>query len=229
MNNFTINVTVNGNITFNELIEKLGDVEKAEKIPTPKALRERGGDPIAQTEDGMILAYANGYGVYDNGSGRTVVWLPDCGEFTYRFQTEPSEDMKSSDTIGTNVFGDKPWFLAVMVTGDHRVEDNLMNRGGSRKGTKEEEENEHGSREDSVETKIARIMNVSDYGNTEEILIRRETIKERLGRMTDRQRQVFLLYHKEGYTQQEIADMLGISQPAVIKLLAKADQRIKVF
>lgn len=47
MNNFTINVTVNGNITFNELIEKLGDVEKAEKIPTPKALRERGGDPIA--------------------------------------------------------------------------------------------------------------------------------------------------------------------------------------
>lgn len=110
MNNITINgnVTVNGSITFNELMDRLGDVEKAAETPTSKKLRETAGDPIAQTEDGMILAYGNGYAVYDNGSGRTVVWIPDCGEFTYHFQTVASEDVKDTDTIGTDVFGDKP-------------------------------------------------------------------------------------------------------------------------
>ena len=36
-----------------------------------------------------------------------------------------------------------------------------------------------------------------------------------LAAMTDKQREVFLLYYKEGYTQQQIADMLGVDQTSV--------------
>ena len=59
------------NTTLGELITILGDVSKAEKTPTSKALRETAGDPIAESDG--IRVYANGYGIYDNGSGRTVV------------------------------------------------------------------------------------------------------------------------------------------------------------
>lgn len=222
------NVTVNSTITFNELVERLGEVEKAAETPTSKKLRENAGDPIMETADGRIRAYSNGYAVYENDCGRTVLWIPDCESYTYRFQNKPSEDMGMTDTIGADVFGEAPWFLAIMINGDHRVEDNMMNRSGSRKGTREEDENENGSREDSVKAKIARMMNVSEFGNPEEILIRKETVEEKLGRMTERQREVFLLYHKEGYTQQEIADMLGITQKAVDFRLDAAERKMKL-
>lgn len=53
-------------------------------------------------------------------------------------------------------------------------------------------------------------------------MIRKETREEVLAAMTDKQREVFVLYYDRGYRQQEIAEMMGISQQGVCKLLDKA-------
>ena len=51
-----------------------------------------------------------------------------------------------------------------------------------------------------------------------------------LDAMTEKQREVFVLYYKEGYTQQEIADMLESSQQNVAKTLSRAiDAAKKIF
>lgn len=84
--NITINANRNSNVTvinnestLNELLSSLGNVIREEKTPTPKKLSEIGGTVVAKAEG--CMAYSCGYAVYDNGSGRTVMWLPErtCG------------------------------------------------------------------------------------------------------------------------------------------------------
>ena len=58
---------------------------------------------------------------------------------------------------------------------------------------------------------------------------REKVNKEMLAAMTDKQREVFLLYYKEGYTQQQIADMLGCVVSMVNKHLKASLKRIKKF
>ena len=45
--------------------------------------------------------------------------------------------------------------------------------------------------------------------------------------MTDKQREVFVMYFQEGYTQQEIADIIGATQQAVMDRLNRALDRAK--
>lgn len=251
-NNVTVNgsVTVNGGITINwnvnisndatlrELLAVIGEKKEEDTKPTAKKLAETAGEPIAESDG--CKAYGNGYAVYDNGSSRPVVlWLADCTSFTYHFnQLKDSEKdyLTDKSIIGEDVLGEQPWYLAVMVRGDHVIEGLSMNRKGDRKGNRvsldhldDEYEDGQNTERDKLERKISRKLGISDYGNPEQILIRKEEVRERLGRMTDKQRRVFLMYHVDGCTQQEIADELGISQPAVIKLLDKANAKIQRF
>ena len=108
--NVTVNVTNNAitptdtnkikiteNTTLGELLKLLNPGEKPHEIPTPKKLRENAGKPIAfypvpestSVENVECTVYSNGFAVYDNGSGRTVIWLPDCTSFT-------SDDLSNS-------------------------------------------------------------------------------------------------------------------------------------
>ena len=66
------------------------------------------------------------------------------------------------------------------------------------------------------------------FESPERALIRKEMLREQLGKLTDRQREVFLLYHQCGYTQQEIAEMLGITQKAVDFRLDAAERKVRL-
>ena len=60
-------------------------------------------------------------------------------------------------------------------------------------------------------------------------VIRRENREAMLAEMTDKQRQVFVLHYKYGWTQQQIADKIGVTQQAVTKLLSKANKKVMKF
>ena len=228
------NVTINNNSSLNEVLRAIGDRQEESTKPTAKKLAEE-SDPIAESEGCKV--YGNGYAVYDNGSSRPVVlWLADCTSFTYHFnQLKDSEKdyLTDKSTIGEDVFGEQPWHLAVMVRGDHVIEGLSMNRKGDRKGNRvsldeldDDSDEKQDSERDRLERKISQKLGVSDYGNPEQILIRKEEMRERLGRMTDKQREVFLMYHVNGFTQQEIADELGISRDSVKTHLGRAEGKI---
>ena len=217
------------------LIESLGTITKENKIPTSRKLRENAGEPIACCEGCTV--YKNGYAVYENESGRTVMWLPDCMSFTYRFNPrKDTEDVSIPDarTIGEDFFGEQPWHIAVMVCGEHRIEENMMNRKGTRSGTmssmKYDEDEldalERMDEDDPYEKEYSwRESRYTD--NPEDIYIRKETQELMLEKLTEKQRAVFTLYYRDGYTQQEISSMLGISRDSVNDRLEAALKKIK--
>lgn len=239
--------SITENTTLGELLKLLNPGEKPHEIPTPKKLRENAGKPIAfypvpesaSVENVECTVYSNGFAVYDNGSGRTVIWLPDCTSFTYVFtRPKASEDGKLpyKKHIPDEMLESLSWFMAVTLIGDHRVENNLMNRRGSRKGAKDYDTDDYGDKCGEAEKTVEEeyrdefFWNEGRFGeNPLDALIRGERNKEMLAAMTDKQREVFLLYYKDGYTQQQIADMLGIARTTVIHHLEGSVKKIKNF
>ncbi len=223
--------------TLGELISILGSVRKAEKTPTSKALRETAGDPIA-AED-RCKVYANGYAVYENDSGRTVLWVPDCVSFTYSFdpmkESEKGGEIKQSVTLPEGLLESEPWPIALTLVGDHRVENLTMQRKGDRKKNKFliRGDNEEGNAMDEMEAREDSLREEyswrgGQFGeDPETAYIRTETRHEMLMSMTGKQREVFSLYYKDGYTQQEIADRMGCAVSPVNKHLHKAVDQIK--
>lgn len=221
--------------TLKNLIDTLGPVKKAERTPTSRKLREEAGEPIIATD--QFLIYPSGYAVYENESGRTVMWVPDCTTFTYYFDRLTDAEkiyQDQKDTLPEGMLEELPWEMALTLIGDHRIEMNSLNRAGSRTSRADFQNQDDGDKDSDVEDAIEEsfrkefIWRGDHIGeNPETIYIRNETREEALADMTDKQREAFLLYYEEGYRQKEIAEMLGVSHQAVCKLLNKALQRVK--
>ena len=235
MKTFTSNCTLNHESTLADLLAYIGEVKKAEKTPTPKKLAESGSTVIA--EETGCLAYSCGYAVYDNGSGRTVMWLPDCVSFTYYFDEATDAEkgiIPDKDTLPDGLLEMLPWVMAVTLIGEHRIEANSMNRTGSRIGTKDYDSDDNGDKDGDAEAALektyekAYVWREDRIGESPEtIFIRKETRREMLESMTDKQREVFTLYYYDGLKQREIAERLGISRDSVNDRLECALKKVK--
>lgn len=237
-NDNLISVTVSPSTTLGELLALLHLEDKPSETPTPKMLRETAGDPVAVDE--RCTVYANGFAVYENGSGRTVVWLPDCQRFTYYFNpmkdSEIGGEIKQTCELPEGLLASEPWPIAVTLIGDHRVESNIMNRTGGRTGTKDYDSEDYGDKDGDTEDSVEKSYR-SEYTWTEgrfgedplEHVLREERRREMLEAMTDKQREVFILYYQMGYTMQEIAEMRGCAVSMIHKHLHNATEKIKKF
>ena len=65
--------------------------------------------------------------------------------------------------------------------------------------------------------------------NPQDAVERRETREEMLADMTEKQREVFILYYRDCMTQDEIAEMLGIAKMSVNERLRYALAKAKKF
>ena len=199
----TTNSTVSESETLQELLSSLGEIKRLEKTPTPKTLHEKSS--IIASAD-FCTIFSNGYAVYDNGTGRTVMFLEDCRSFTYYFDPLTNEEksyQKQSDRIDD--LNNLPWVMAVMIRGDHQIENNSMNRTGSRKGTTASEEEDTGSGN----------YGLYHYPNPEDEYIRKETLQRNIRKLTFKQKKTWALAGIYGYSQEEIAQILHISPAAV--------------
>ena len=230
--------------TLGELLSMLNLGEKPYGTPTPKNLRETAGDPIGRFRDPLGMGeggtlYANGYAVWDNGSGRTVVWLPDCVNFTYYF-VKPKESeigiVPEKTTLPEGLMESQPWTMALALIGEHRIEQNSMNRTGSRTGTKDYDSDDYGDKVGDAEDAVEKAYR-SDYTwgadrfgeDPLQVVLREERRREMLEAMTDKQREVYVLYYQEGYNQYEIAEMLGIERRTVGDRLDGAQKKVRRF
>ena len=229
-------IVVSADTMLGELLAMLAPGEKPQKTPTPKSLRETAGEPVAAEE--RCRVYANGFAVYDNGSGRTVLWLPECTSFTYRFdpmkESEKGDEISETFDLPEGYLETLPWAVAVTLIADHRIEDNVMNRTCSRAGTTDfdsaDYEDKDGDAEEAVERSLRTefLWQGERFGeNPEDAYIRKETIREMLGKMSSKQREAFVLYYRDGYTQKKIAELLGISRSSVRGRLKYAVEKAK--
>ena len=229
-------VVITKNTTLSELLDMLHLGDKPNETPTPKMLRETAGDPVVV--DDRCIVYANGFAVYDNGSGRTVVWLPDCRSFIYYFNpmkdSEIGGKIKQTCELPEGLLASEPWMIAVTLIGDHWVESNIMNREGGRTGTKYYDADDNGDKDGDVEDAVEKAYR-NGYTWTEgrfgedplEHVLREERRREMIELMTDKQREVFIHYYQKGYNQYEIADLLGIERRTVGARLEGALKKVK--
>ena len=240
--NITINANgnskatiINNETTLNELLGSLGNVMRAVKTPTPKELSETGGAVVAKADG--CMAYSCGYAVYDNGSGRTVMWLPDCISFTYYFDESSDAEkgiLPDKDTLPEGLLESLPWVTVVTLIGEHHIESNSMNRTSSRTGTKDYDSDDLGDKDGDAEAAMEKTYE-REYAwredrigeSPETIFIRKETRREMLESLTEKQREVFLLYYYDGLKQREIAERLGISRGSVNDRLEGALKKVK--
>lgn len=242
----TPEINITENTTLGEMLKLLNLGEKPHEIHTPRKLRDNAGKPVAcypvsnisnAIADIFCTVYSNGFAVYDNSSGRTVLWLPDCKSFTYVFtRPKASEEgaLPYKEQISDDMLESLTWFTAVMLIGDHRIENNLMNRKSGRCMSIDYDsydyDDKHFTDEDAVKDPYRGMFLWNDgrFGEDPlDALIRAERNKEMIAAMTDKQREVFLLYYKDGYTQQQIADMLGLTKQSVSERLSTATGRLK--
>ena len=231
MENSIFNITEN--TTLGELLEILDLGEKPEETPTVKKLRETAGEPIVTEE--RCKVYRNGWAVYDNGSGRAVVWLPECVSFTYQFakpKTDEAWAVPYQEELPEGLLVSQPWPVAVTLLGDYAVERNLMKRKHStlRAANDDEEPEDYEKPEDhSDDPAMFRFFHLETYPgeNPETSYLRKELTHEMLELLTKKQRSVIVLYYAYGFTQPEIAKRLGITKQAVGIRLISALHRLK--
>lgn len=210
--------------TLNALLSILGleqRQKKQGKTPTRAKLTAGDGLPLARM-CGCTL-YETGYVLYENGYGRhSVVWLPYCVNFTYYFnklRDAEKEYLKETDDVPNKKLVSSPWTTTVSLFGEERITQ-CLNRGLGNAETVEktygdEEEKENEPKFEDYEGKRF-VWDDETLGvDPLNAVIRRETRERMLSAMTDKQREVFILYHKYLWTQQQIAEVIGISQRAV--------------
>ena len=191
--------------------------------------------------------FENGYAVFDNGTRKTVVWVPDCpkaARYYYpatfdekckeerRLRGEDPEDdpdcriiegtEPGEDRLDEEQLAEMTWYLAVVIAGENRIEQNLEHPISS------------GSRSDRYNDDLDSTGRYSwscgaRFQNPEDAVLYREEQAERCADLTEKQREVYRYYYEEEYTQEEIAGMLGISHQAVCDRLESVRKKIAEY
>lgn len=210
---------------YDLVIEKKEERNMPKRRPGSRQLRQ-GYPRVAMIEIGKsarLEVFNNAYAIYDNGNRRVVLWVPECGSATYYFtglRDNEKEYLSQKEEIGMDVLGDLPWYHALMIAGENRIEYN-MDHPKSKGNTSEFDVGD----DDAVPA--SHWAGASRFDTPEEAYLKKEAAEERWKALTEKQRQVFMMRYMSGMTQQKIAERMGVSQVAVQRILERISQRIK--
>lgn len=242
--------------TFKDLLARLhehvgkdSELMKAKRCPGSEQLRS-GHELIARIAVGETTCevYENGYAVFDNGDRKTVVRVPDCPKAArYYYPATYDEKCKEErrkrgednetnpeyskiventetgvDRLDEEQLAEMTWYLAVVIAGENRIEQNLEHPilSGNRSDRYNDEIDSTGRTNWSCGAR---------FQNPEDAVLYREEQAERCADLTEKQREVYRYYYEEEYTQEEIADMLGISLQAVCDQLESVRRKIAEY
>ena len=224
--------------TLGELLTMLNltpGQKKPNKTPTPKKLRTT-VELIADSHDCKL--YRNGFAYYNNGYSHSVLWLPYCVSYTHHFnplRDSEKDYLKEKDDLPEGLLEKTAWPVVVTMMAEHRIENHMDTNAGIGHADipdYADEEDEQGV--DSMEVKDKGCDEFRWYdepmgADPLEVLIRKERREGALAVLTDRQKEVLTLYHKYGYTVEEIAKITSCSISTVSQHLNSARKRFKAF
>ena len=197
----------------------------------PGAIQLRNGYPrvamIEIGENSLLEVFNNGYAVYDNGNRKVVLWVPDCGSVTYYFtglRDNEKDYLSQHDEVGMDVMGQCPWYNALLVAGENRIEYNMDHP--KSKGNTSDFDLEG----DDVKP-ATHWVGGAHFDTPEEAYLKKEAAEERKKALTEKQREVFIKYYEMGMTQEAIAEEMGVSQNTVNYYLKRGREKIieKIF
>lgn len=175
-------------------------------------------------DNGLCEVFSNGYAVYDNGDRKAVLWVPECGSYTYYFNQLrdcEKEYQKQKEELSKEFIGALPWYHALRLAGEDKIEYNLEHP-RSRNTVSDVDFDEWRSIIPAY-----RWIGCCHFDNPEEAYLKKEAAQERRRVLSEEQNDAFALYYEEGYKMEEIAEIFGISVPAVHYRLNGAGDKLK--
>ena len=183
--------------------------ERRIKMPTAKNLRET-GRAVAEKKlenNTWITVYQNGYALYHACGHSTVFSIHTCGAYLY-------VSSGISSYLPEQFFETEPWYVRLVLEGEDRLDRNQrakeQERNVSYNAISEEWEVMGNERENPLES-----------------LVERESRKEILRCLTERQKAAVSLCFFQQKSRKEAAKELGISSPAVSTILSQAARRLR--
>lgn len=196
-------------LTLQDLKWIVKQPEKEEKLPTARYLMEHGNHVVSMenSEEVQLLVFREGYALYRVGNYTTVFPVHSCGNYCY-------ENDGQKICVDTDFFDGQEWYVRLLLEGEDRLAKNRETY------HKERVVSYHAVSEEWF-------FLTSPVLPPLEQLIEKEKILELMGLLTERQRDIVILYFYYGETQWEIAKELGITQPTVSQTLMVALRRMR--
>lgn len=215
----TTPISFNEEMTLRELLTLISSTAGV-TAPSMSALRDS-GKPVAVygSTDYSIEVYKNGFALVLSWKRHSVFRVDRCKDYHYDTQHEELAKAKKSAAkpdITFEDFLDLPWTVRLILTAEDKLEEN--NDLAARRAISEHPQ---------VAAEVQQYNRWLHGESVENQVFDRMMKEEMLDRLTDKQKEVMILYYREGYTQAEIAEMLGISTVAVKNRLDGAVQKIR--
>ena len=185
------------------------DKQKPKRRPGARQLRQ-GYPRVAMIEIGKnarVEVFNNGYAIYDNGNRRVVLWAPDCGSAVYYFtglRDNEKEYLSQKEEIGLDILGELPWYHALMIAGENRIEYN-MDHPKSRGNTSDFD------LEDDDVIPATHWVGAYHFESPEEAYLKKEAAEERRKALTEKQKMTYVMYFEQEHTMEEIAKADNVS------------------
>lgn len=196
-------------LTLRELKNMTDIPAPGQKTPTTKELWSSARIIAEQIlrGDTRITAYKSGYVVYSVCGAATVFCIHACGGYCYG-------SGENACDIGSGLFDREAWYLRLVLEGEDRLSRNREAREQNRSVSYSSVSEEWGVLDSGTEPALDRI-------------IRKEIAEGYLSVLSDRQRLVARRFYLEQRTERQIAGELGITVPAVSRILAKSVSRMR--
>ena len=199
--------------------------QKPKRRPGARQLRQ-GYPRVAMIEIGKnarVEVFNNGYAIYDNGNRRVVLWAPDCGSTVYYFtglRDNEKEYLSQKEEIGLDILGELPWYQALMIAGENRIEYN-MDHPKSKGNTSDFD------MEEAETIPASHWVGAYHFESPEEAYLKKEAAEERRKALTEKQREVYTLRYEMGMTEEEIAVACNIARRTARDRLELINQKFK--
>ena len=193
--------------------------------PGSRQLRQ-GYPRVAMIEIGKnarLEVFNNGYAVYDNGNRRVVLWVPDCGSATYYFtglRDNEKEYLSQKEEIGMDVLGDLPWYHALMIAGENRIEYN-MDHPKSKGNTSDFDVGD----DDAVPA--THWAGACRFDTPEEAYLKKEAAEERKKALSEKQFEICELHFVDGVSMRNIAKRYRVDYSTIREQVSSIKNKLK--
>ena len=182
----------------------------------------------------LIKIYDCGYGVYDNGNRTTVIWLPDCRSFIYKFNL--AIDGIDKYVISEETLLQMTWPQVLTLFGEEQILRNMTHKKSQGTDTAFEDEEENMNILDCDKKSTEGCIGVVHIDDPETAFIKAETRKELSqivhqieAKLTDKQAEVYKMYYEYDFSRKQISEILGISYDTVADRLEGIHKKFRKY
>lgn len=189
-------------LTLKEVKKAVAPAKLQKRVPSPQMLEDESKVFVTQkiNEDSFISVYENGYVLYQVEARKAVFSLHGCGSYCY-------EAVTGSDVVEGSYFEEQAWYIRLLMEGEDLLERNQTKRASNYKQISYSQFAED------------RECLMAAGGDIELEFIRKEVLEEIDSLLNDKQRFALYSYYVDQMTQQEIAELMGIKQQWVCKMI----------